>query len=145
MMRKLIRNIIIWAAYLAVFFAALPAFCQYKFTAFPNFNTIPQYAGDDKNNLDIDYNYTYLTLTSELNLNSNGVTNDFINQFYLGHYLNPELKTQNLSRLKEQKNLIGYNWITQLQINITSKKRGISFYAALRIIIMMSCVLIKIS
>ena len=130
MTRKLMRYTITCAVFMVAFFSATPALCQFKFTAFPNFNSIPQYAGDDQNSLDIDYNHTYLTLTSELNLNSNGITNDFINQFYLGHYLDTELKTQNLNRLKEQKNLIGYNWITQLQINIPSKKRGISYYAA---------------
>jgi hypothetical protein len=130
MSRKLIDNNIIWAVFMVAFFTASPAFCQYKFTAFPNYNSIPQFETNAQNSLDIDYNHTYLTLTSELNLNSNGIANDFINQFYLGYYLNTELKTQNLDRLKSQKNLIGYNWITQLQINIPSKKKGISCYAA---------------
>jgi hypothetical protein len=128
-MMKLLKHIIFTVALPALVLMTSPLFSQYKFTRFPYNNSSPQYAPAETVT-DIDYNHTYLTLNSEILLNSNGINNDFMNQFYLGHYLNADLKNQNLDRLKPQKNLIGYNWTTQLQVNIPSKKRGISYYAA---------------
>jgi hypothetical protein len=128
-MVKVLKHIIFSAALLAGVLIASPLFSQYKFIRFPFSNSSPQYSPNETES-NIDYNHTYLTLNSELSLNSNGITNDFINQFYLGHYLNADLKNQNLDRLKSQNNLIGYYWTTQVQLNIPSKRRGLSYYAA---------------
>ncbi len=129
MKRNLIRHIVFSLGLLAFLFMANPLFSQYHFTVTPGFNSSPQYTPEG-DTYDIDYNHTYLTLQSEASFNSNGINNDYINQFYNGNYLSTDLKTQNLNRLKEQKNLIGYNWVTQLRINIPSRKKGISYYAA---------------
>lgn len=129
MSRKPTKHIIFTTGLLVSVLLSTPLFSQYKFTRFPFANSSPQYSPHESE-FDIDYNHTYLTLHSEISLNSNGITNDFINQFYLGHFLDTELKTQNLNRLKPRNNLIGYNWITRLQLNIPSRKKGLSYYAA---------------
>lgn len=127
---KLMRNIVLSLLFITSVVITLPVFGQYKFTDVPNLNSSPQYSNNDESPFDIDYNHRFITLNSDLNFNSNGITNDFMYQFYTGKFLDSTLKTKNLDRLKEKNNHLGFNWSTQLQINIPSKNRGFGYYAA---------------
>lgn len=129
MKQRLIKQILFSVGFLWCIMLSSAGFGQYRFTKFQNSNSSPQMSDFEKP-LDIDYNHTYLTLNSDISLNSSGLSNDFINQFYLGHFLGYQLKKENLDRLQPEKNLLGYKWVTQLQLNFTSKKRGFSYYAA---------------
>lgn len=128
MKQKLYKYILFFAGLLSCILLSLPGFGQYKFIRFPDYGSSPQIAEIEKV-LDIDYNHTYISLNSEFTMNSNGLTNKFINDLYFDHFLDDELKIKNLDRLNSNKNLIGYNWGTQLQMNFRSKRRGLSFYA----------------
>ena len=126
---KLLKHIVFLFCLTAFLLLSSSVYSQYKFTPDPFGHNSPQFSPFE-NYIDIDYNHPYLSLNSELTGNSNGLTNDFINQFYLGHFLDTDLKTNNLNRLQTQNNLLGYNWITELKVNIPSKHRGLSYFAA---------------
>ena len=106
-----------------------PAFGQYKFS-YCQLGASPAMFASYELTPEIDYNKMYLDLNSELYLNSNGLTNQFIGDFYRGQYLNNQLKTDNLNRLSTDRNLFGYIFITSLRLNVPDKRHQISFYAA---------------
>jgi hypothetical protein len=129
MRRKLLKHILRLAGMLIILFAASSSFGQYTFTTTSNFNSSPQFTADSIAT-EIDYNHTFLSLNSDANANANGITNEFARQFYLSHYLDTELKTKSLDRLKSGNNLIGYNWSTQLKLNVSTHKTGLGYYVA---------------
>ena len=130
MSKKLVAQIILFSGWLLFTFMVTPLYAQYTFTDFHAANSQPQYQADHGSVNDIDYNHMYLSLQSDLNLNANGLTNDFIRQYYIGNFLDTELKTKNLDRLKTRNNLLGYNWTIQLLLNIPSKRKGLSYFAS---------------
>jgi len=89
-------------------FINTPAFCQYNFSNCPYGASSAMLPSGNESYDEIDYNKVYLDLSSEFYLNSNGLTNQFISDFYNGKFLNEPLKTKNLNRLNTQNNLFGY-------------------------------------
>lgn len=79
---------------------------------------------------DIDYYYRYLELSSELMINSNGLSNEFINSFYSGQFINNKLKTKNLNFLRNEKNLLGFDFNIHLMANFPLKNKSLSIYTA---------------
>ncbi len=111
-------------------FINTPAFCQYKFSNCPYGASSAMLPSGNESYDAIDFSKVYLDLSSEFYLNSNGLTNQFISDFYNGKFLNEPLKTKNLNRLNTQNNLFGYIFNTGLSVNIPAKRNGISYYAA---------------
>ena len=73
----------------------------------------------------------FLSLNSELAFNSNRITNSFAGAFYKGEFLDNEIKTNAAERLWADNNLLGYQFNTNLYLNIPGKKNNLNYYIGL--------------
>lgn len=71
-----------------------------------------------------------LSLKSDLQINANTLDNTFISDFYYGRFLSASVKTDQLHKLRNEKNSFGYLFRNELCLYIPADKESWGFYTA---------------